>query len=517
MLEFLRRLGEGIRDAWQRLSMNARVQLGLAAFLTMSLLLFVVIRGSSQPYVDLYPALDPKEAQEVVAWLESNGYSGKYEVRNEGATLRVQARDRQTIRLALAGQGMPKAFGGAPGFEIFDTQNLMSNEWQQNVQLRRAVVGEAQRILKEFDFVRSAHVVITEAQERLFADEQQPAKAAVTLDTSRKLAASELAAVVQIISASGGANLGPDNITVIVNGKVAKEPIGDSVASAANDKLGLKLEYENTYQQKIEDALGKVGRRVVVNVNAELDWSSETTEARTVTEGVPISTLENTTTSETREAPAEGAPGPNANVPTEAAAGEGGVVTSQEVTETIENLDVGESKTTTRTEPGTLKRITAAIFVDGTYDKPVLGADGTPTGEIEYQDPTPEFLESISEFALKTLGAGAQATDITVAALRFDTTPPPSAVIPSGMVWYESQWLQALGQLFAMMTMFFLVRYFMRNALAMPKAQEEEYVEEAKADPEIERRRVVADEVERLSREDPASVAALLRTWMTEE
>ncbi len=516
MLEFLRRLGEGIRDAWQRLSVNARVQLGLAAILTFAFLLFVVVRGGSQPFVDLYPALDPKEAQEVVAWLEGNGYSGKYEVRNEGATVRVQARDRQAIRLELAGQGMPKVFGGAPGSEIFDSQNLMTNEWQQNVQLRRAIVGEAQRVLSEFDFVRSAHVVITEAEERLFSDEQQPAKAAVTLDTSRALRESELAAVVQVISASGGANLGPDNITVVVNGQLVKKPVKDEMASMANDKLDLKLAYENTYQRKIEDALQQVGRRVVVNVNAELDWSSETTEARTVTEGVPISTLENTTTSTTREAPPEGAPGPNANVPTEAAAGEGGVVTSQEVTETIENLDVGESKTTTRKEPGTLQRITAAIFVDGTYES-ALDADGNPTGETEYQDPAPEVLVSIREFALKSLGPGAQAEDITVAGLQFDTGPPPSAVIPSGMVWYESQWLQAMGQLFAMMTMFFLIRYFMRNALAMPKAQEEEMVEEVKVDPEIERRRVVADEVERLSREDPSGVAALLRTWMTEE
>ena len=62
-----------------------------------------------------------------------------------------------------------------------------------------------------------------------------------------------------------------------------------------------------------------------------------------------------------------------------------------------------------------------------------------------------------------------------------------------------------------------LIRFFMRRAMVMPAAEEEELVELPEVSASELRRQEIASEVERLSAEEPEMVAALLRTWIAEE
>ena len=64
---------------------------------------------------------------------------------------------------------------------------------------------------------------------------------------------------------------------------------------------------------------------------------------------------------------------------------------------------------------------------------------------------------------------------------------------------------------------FILVRHFLRRAMVLPPEEEEEIIEIPEATMEDLRRQEVAAEVERMSQESPDVVAALLRSWLTEE
>ena len=72
MVEFFRQLFEGITDAWKRLTINARVQIALAATLTLVLIAAVVIIGGQPQYVRLHSRLDIAESvggQGHLAWM----------------------------------------------------------------------------------------------------------------------------------------------------------------------------------------------------------------------------------------------------------------------------------------------------------------------------------------------------------------------------------------------------------------------------------------------------------------
>ena len=69
MIEFLRQLVTGVFEAWKRLSISARVQIGLAAALTVVILGGVILLGGQPQYVELFTRLRPSEAVTVIVWL----------------------------------------------------------------------------------------------------------------------------------------------------------------------------------------------------------------------------------------------------------------------------------------------------------------------------------------------------------------------------------------------------------------------------------------------------------------
>ncbi|MCL4694688.1 MAG: hypothetical protein KJ060_19520, partial [Candidatus Hydrogenedentes bacterium] len=64
---------------------------------------------------------------------------------------------------------------------------------------------------------------------------------------------------------------------------------------------------------------------------------------------------------------------------------------------------------------------------------------------------------------------------------------------------------------------FFVVRYLvMRAAVSQDQVKEEVHLEIQRATPEERRRQEIAQEVERVSQDQPEAVASLLRTWLSE-
>jgi flagellar biosynthesis/type III secretory pathway M-ring protein FliF/YscJ len=100
----------------------------------------------------------------------------------------------------------------------------------------------------------------------------------------------------------------------------------------------------------------------------------------------------------------------------------------------------------------------------------------------------------------------------------FQTQPVVAAGFAGGggAVLQNPQLWQAL-QIVLIIIAFILLRVFIRRAMVLPTAQVEEVVELPQTSPEEQAAAEIAAEVERLSQEEPETVAALLRTWIAED
>ena len=105
----------------------------------------------------------------------------KYEVRNNGTAIAVDKTKVGDAKVALAGAGLP---GHAqPGFELMEKQKLGASDFQQKVTYQRALEGEIARTVEGVQGVNAAQVNLVLADDQLFQDEQQPARASVLLTT----------------------------------------------------------------------------------------------------------------------------------------------------------------------------------------------------------------------------------------------------------------------------------------------------------------------------------------------
>lgn len=514
VLEFLRQLVSGVAQTWQRLTISARVQIVLAALLTLGAIAVIVFFGAQPQYGRLFSGLDPDEAGQIASWLSDNDIP--YRMRQGGTAIDVPASMIAQARVGLAAQNLPKSQGVVPGFELFNQRDLMSNRFLQDVDFMRALQGELQRTLNQFDFVRRSYVFIRESPDQLFVSDQRPSKATVTLDTTGPLTPAQVKAVLHTVTSFGGANLSPDNVSITTTGgQILHSPSQDQFASLASDKLEYQVSVEKERETKLRKAFEGIGRNAIVNVSAIMDWTSTETKAREVAEGAEVSTMETSSTTQNYDLPPEGAPGAVANIPEELGR-PGGQGTYTSDSETIVNNDPSETVTTTTTHPGRVKQYKVSAYIEGDY---VTTTDDQGNETTEYQPLTQEQITQYADFIEKAVGEGDEPTEVVVYDQPFKierisgTAPAPTPGLP----WYQLPLVQWTWRVGLIVVVFLVIRFLMRRALVLPAVEEEEVLEIPEVSPVERRRQEIAAEVERLSQEEPETVAALLRTWLSEE
>ena len=125
----------------------------------------------------LYTDLDYWEAAEITNRLAALGIP--YKLTQDATAITVPDDQVRDLRLTLAGDGYPKS--GTIGYEIFDEAQLAMTDFLQQVNHRRALQGELEKTLGGIEDVRTARVHLVMPEASLFADEQNPVTASVTL------------------------------------------------------------------------------------------------------------------------------------------------------------------------------------------------------------------------------------------------------------------------------------------------------------------------------------------------
>ncbi len=399
-----------VRDLWASLSTPKRLSLIVVTLAVVVGVLTFSILSTQKSYAYLFTDLSPEDAAAIAGKLKE--LKVPYRVDAAGTAIEVLDEHVHELRLDLAGQGLPR--GGGVGFEIFDKSHLGATEFEQRINLRRALEGELARTIGTIAAVQNARVHLVMPEHSVFAITKQEATASVVLKLrpGRPFAKAEVASVVHLV-ASAVPGLSADRVSVIsADGTTLHRPRTDGSPGLAGGDG--EADHERELAGGLEEQARALLERVVgpghadVRVGLSLDTAAR---ERTEEHYEPSKTaLRSEQKTEERAAPeaatVAGVPGGPSNLPDGTAEPlAGGTAAGAFRTSWTRNWEVDRVTEKTNTPAGRVSRLTVAALVDGTY-RP------TPQGGHEFVARDKVELERLSELVKQAVGFDAVRGDV---------------------------------------------------------------------------------------------------------
>lgn len=384
-MDFLNRMGL----FWRRLNPNQKLLFGTLGVAFLVLVISLGVWSSRPQYGTLFANLDPSDGSAIVDRLRSQKIP--FKVADGGRTILVPEDKVYETRLTMAGNGLP---GSGTGYEILDTNKLGWTDFVQKFQYRRALEGEIARTIQTLQEIQAARVHLVTPEPSLFVSEEKPATASVVLrlKPGARLSPPHVQGIVHLVS-SAVEGLNPENVTLIdTSGNLLSRPSADPLLGASADQIsltrGMEEQLTNKVQSLLETVLGP--GKSVVRIAAEMDFqkAERTVESYDAENPVVRSEQRSDQTS------ADGSKNESST-------------TNYEISKTIEHVI---------TPTGTVRRLTASVFVDGTYR-------ALPKGQKEYVPRSPEEMQKFQNIIRTALGFDATRGDLlTVENIAFDTS-----------------------------------------------------------------------------------------------
>ena len=392
-----------IGPALAAMSVKKKVSLIAVIGLTLGGLIYLVQWSGRPNFERLYSNLSVEDAGMIVDQLKSQKIP--YRITAGGSSIEVPAGQVYEVRMVMASEGLPQ--GSGVGFEVFDNAKLGMTEFMQNVNYQRALQGELSRTINQIDEIESSRVHLVMPTRTLFIEEATPASASVVLKMKpgKQLGQSQIQGIVHLVSSSIS-GLATENVTVVDNRGKLLAGRGDEAAPAAmsTDQFMYQRKMESTLENRIktmlEQALGP--DKAIVRVSCELDFTRhEQTEEMYLPENQVVRSeqIHDETTTGGRDV-AMGIPGVGANIeqnsvgidPRLAQTEDNAGTTVFRKQDQTTNYEIGKIVSRKVMPSGTLRRVSAAVLVDGNYEH-VPQRRGP--GEWEY---TPRTAEEMAQF-----------------------------------------------------------------------------------------------------------------------
>jgi flagellar M-ring protein FliF len=436
-----------------------------------ALLIAIALNLSAPPMSLLYSNLDLREAGSITQALDQAGV--KYDVKGDGSTIMVQRDKVASARLMLAGKGLPTA--SSVGYEIFDSQNALGQtDFVQQLNMKRATEGELARTIRALDGVTFARVHLVLPERQLFQDTADQASASVTIGVGSREPSTDQVRAVQNLVAGAVPDLKPERVTVIdQHGKTLSAEVDGGIGgkAAADAKAAIEDGIQTRIRNLVEGIVG-VGK-ARVQVSADVDLAQVTTQQEKFDPDGQV--VRSQQTNQTNAKENQSGTGPNlatsasSNIPggtpiAPNASSSGNENTGDEETT---NYEISKTVTTQVQQPGTVKRLSVAVAVDGVT---AAGKDGKPG---PYTPRTAEEMQHINDLVKAAMGFSADRGDqVQVVNVRFPNAEDGEGVsAASPLTGFDkndimrSVELGILG-LVAVLILFFVVRPLLKSATA---------------------------------------------------
>lgn len=534
-----------------------KLRLGVGIVLFVAIGIVGLMMGRQAEWRVLYANLPDKDGGAIVAQLTQMNVPYQYAA--GGGAILVPANLVYDTRLKLASQGLPK--GSVTGFELMDTANRFGmTQFQERLTFQRGLEGELTRSIQALNSVQSARVHLAlPNQNGFFRDQQKPsASVLVSLNAGRTLDRAQLAGIIHLVSSSVP-EMDPKAVSVLDDtGKLLSTPAdGTGGLGADAQQLQYVQQIEQLYSSRILDILEPVvGRQNVrAQVTAELDFSqTESTSELFKPNQTPDSTsirsqqLLETGGSAAGASLPTGVPGATTNQPpgpttaaingapqTMAAAGSA-TGTNNGRRESVINYEVDKTVRVVRGSTGMVKRISAAVIIN---HQTVTDAKGKTTTAAM----SDAQLEKLTALVRETVGFSKDRGDsVNVVTAPFAKETVNVAPLP---FWQQPELLDLarsfawpLGTLlFGALVLMGAVRPALKiMAQPVPALENERtgQLDAIEADEperpllagpstassqttEISPADLALEEARKLTRDNPAAVANIVKTWINGE
>jgi flagellar M-ring protein FliF len=457
-MQMLRNLGA------TRLIALAAVGFALIAFFT-----FIVTRLASPGMTLLYSGLDPADSGQIVQRMEAQGIP--FELRGDGSQIYAPQDQVARLRLSLASEGIPA--GGSIGYEIFDRADALgTTNFVQQINQIRALEGELARTIRSLHQVRSARVHLVMPKRELFSRERAEPTASVVLALQGGLDKGQVSAIQHLIS-SAVPGMKSKNVSVIdSNGELLARGADEGDLDTATSE-DMRRSYEARLSQAIEQLLAQTlgAGKVRAEVTADIDFNQITTNKEDFNPDGQVvrstNSIEETGTSQERQGANNVSVANNTpNPPGQDANGTSGSSSQTGRTEETVNYEISKTVRTEVKSGGEVKRVSAAVLVDGIHQ---VAEDGTKT----YVPRSAEDLAQIDALVKSAIGFDQTRGDVVnVVNMKF---AEPELIEDSGMtlLGLDKTDLMRLAELVvlaivAMLVLLLVVRPLLSRILAMP-------------------------------------------------
>ncbi|MEO5377321.1 MAG: flagellar M-ring protein FliF [Magnetococcus sp. DMHC-6] len=458
---------------FEGLPLGGRNGLLVAAAATVLALTAIIYFATRPSYKTLFSGLPEEEAGKIVGQLTKMNIP--YELAAQGSTIQIPADKVYDVRLEMATMGMPKKTTGV-GFEIFDQSSLIGmTDFMQRMNYQRALQGELAHTIESVEQVTHARVHLVLPKKSLFVSEEKDATASVVVELTRPLNSTQVDGIVHLI-ASSVEGLTENNVTLLdQKGNLiyaGKEESKDG-RMQADESLSLQRRIEKSLEDRAQAMLDKVIgvamsgiSKSIVRITAELDLSQVERQEEKFDPDGQVTRSENLVTESSKGSfGVGGTPGvtPNdANKNTQSAAS--GSDQSRAIERETINYEISKTVNRVLLPVGTIKRLSIAVLVDGTYSSPAEG------GEPVYKPRSEEEMAKLRKIIEQSVGFRSDRGDtIQVTNAPFEPLPlPPSERPQTFEDFVKTYWLQiVLG--ITILLMFFFVLWPLVRKLITPE------------------------------------------------
>ena len=446
----------------------------IVAVIAFIVLLILLMRGSGSTqnefagYSVLFRNIDPSVSAQVIAQLEADGVN--YKLADEG-TILVPTKDVYKERIAVASITNIQGNNGRVGFELFDNKEFGATEDEQRVKFQRAIQGELSKTIESLEPIERAVVYIAFPKESVFTERQTPPTASVVvkLKANTSLDLGQIDGIKRIVAGSV-ANLKVENVKIVTQDGIA---IGEDTIALQNEQEAAKIaaqvrykhEFESRYENKIIDMIASFTgskEKVTAKVTMEFDFSQTDSEREIFDPNSVIRSEQNIEEHKIgRDKPdIGGVPGAVSNIgPVQ---GIEDNKPAEQYDKTVANTNYEISKQIIKTKPqfATIRRITAAVAVDGRYDY-VRDENGDATGVVKYFPLDEAEMNSITNLVKQAVGYDPNRGDeVTVSNIEFrpNSIAVPLTKFEAFMESYVNPVLPAAKYIFAFIVLFVLYK-----------------------------------------------------------